>query len=417
MRRCRPRALLQPQPNPVHPRRPSRQRAVSDPFNQPPLFFQHLGLYAYRRAELLRFATLQPSTLEQAEKLEQLRLLQTGGVIVVDVVQHASSGIDTPADYAAFVERQRKRRKRLSLIAWRFSYNVCVITRIDEPIPLPLLITGVAGVAGYNALDYFRARYPGQVIAIRQEDNWRLSGEGIVACDAGEPPPTAGAVRRVSVPLGAQLRRQLRAACLRARHPPRLADQRRRAGQSALDRRRTRRAAGAPVDRPGLFGSAQRTGRQRPSHTSRFQTGYTESDPTDPVTVYGKTMVAAEQLIRDWMPAACMLRISLPMGVSFNGHAGAIDWIQSRFKHGRPATLYFDEVRTPGLHRLPQPPLRARAGERPGRPLPRRRPAGAVALRNRPSRQPRRRLRSRICSTAARESTPARFRREPATSP
>ncbi len=35
------------------------------------------------------------------------------------------------------------------------------------------------------------------------------------------------------------------------------------------------------------------------------------------------------------------------MGVSFNGHAGAIDWIQSRFKKSRPATLYFDEVRTP----------------------------------------------------------------------
>jgi dTDP-4-dehydrorhamnose reductase len=65
------------------------------------------------------------------------------------------------------------------------------------------------------------------------------------------------------------------------------------------------------------------------------------------VTVDGKTMVAAEQLLHDWMPQACILRISLPMGVSFNGHAGAIDWIQSRFKNGRPATLYFDEVRTP----------------------------------------------------------------------
>ena len=52
-----------------------------------------------------------------------------------------------------------------------------MITRANEPFPLPLLITGVAGVAGYNALDYFRARYPGQVIAIRQEDNWRLRGE------------------------------------------------------------------------------------------------------------------------------------------------------------------------------------------------------------------------------------------------
>jgi dTDP-4-dehydrorhamnose reductase len=35
------------------------------------------------------------------------------------------------------------------------------------------------------------------------------------------------------------------------------------------------------------------------------------------------------------------------MGISFNGHAGAIDWIQSRFRKSKPATLYFDEVRTP----------------------------------------------------------------------
>jgi 3-deoxy-manno-octulosonate cytidylyltransferase (CMP-KDO synthetase) len=78
------------------------------PFNQPPIFFQHLGLYAYRRTELLRFATLAPTSLERAEVLEQLRLLQSGGTIVVDAVQHASSGIDTPADYAAFVARLRK---------------------------------------------------------------------------------------------------------------------------------------------------------------------------------------------------------------------------------------------------------------------------------------------------------------------
>jgi dTDP-4-dehydrorhamnose reductase len=58
-------------------------------------------------------------------------------------------------------------------------------------------------------------------------------------------------------------------------------------------------------------------------------------------------MVAAEQLLCDWMSRACILRISLPMGISLNGHAGAIDWIQSRFKKGRPATLYFDEIRTP----------------------------------------------------------------------
>ena len=41
-----------------------------------------------------------------------------------------------------------------------------------------------------------------------------------------------------------------------------------------------------------------------------------------------------------------MLRIALPMGPSLNGHAGAVDWIESRFRKGRPATLYFDEVRS-----------------------------------------------------------------------
>ena len=57
-------------------------------------------------------------------------------------------------------------------------------------------------------------------------------------------------------------------------------------------------------------------------------------------------MVEAEQLFAAAVPEAARLRISLPMGPSFNGHAGAIDWIQHRFRHGWPATLYFDEVRS-----------------------------------------------------------------------
>ncbi len=77
------------------------------PFNDPPLFYQHLGIYAYRRDVLLEFAAMKPSSLEQAEKLEQLRMLQTGGTILVAVVDHAASGIDTPADYAAFVARRK----------------------------------------------------------------------------------------------------------------------------------------------------------------------------------------------------------------------------------------------------------------------------------------------------------------------
>src|SRR4029453_17262151 len=48
-----------------------------------------------------------------------------------------------------------------------------------------------------------------------------------------------------------------------------------------------------------------------------------------------------------WGIGPAVLRISLPMGISFNGHAGAIDWIGHRFKKGKPATLYYDEIRTP----------------------------------------------------------------------
>jgi 3-deoxy-manno-octulosonate cytidylyltransferase (CMP-KDO synthetase) len=80
----------------------------SKPFNSPPQFFQHLGLYAYRRETVLAFASLPPSSLEQSEKLEQLRFLQSGGEILIDVIAHAATGIDTAEDYAAFVARQRK---------------------------------------------------------------------------------------------------------------------------------------------------------------------------------------------------------------------------------------------------------------------------------------------------------------------
>jgi 3-deoxy-manno-octulosonate cytidylyltransferase (CMP-KDO synthetase) len=79
----------------------------SQPFNQPTIHFQHLGIYAFRRQTLAEIVALPPSTLEQAEKLEQLRMLQSGGTILVGVVEHCSSGIDTPADYAAFVARRR----------------------------------------------------------------------------------------------------------------------------------------------------------------------------------------------------------------------------------------------------------------------------------------------------------------------
>ena len=60
---------------------------------------KHVGLYAYRREALLRFASLPPSPLEEAEGLEQLRALHHGMRIrVVPVDGEGGVAVDTPED-------------------------------------------------------------------------------------------------------------------------------------------------------------------------------------------------------------------------------------------------------------------------------------------------------------------------------
>ena len=76
---------------------------------RPARFLLHLGLYAYRRAFLLRLAALPPAPLEQLEKLEQLRALAAGSRIHVGVVEHAGPGVDTYEDYQRFVAVYRHR--------------------------------------------------------------------------------------------------------------------------------------------------------------------------------------------------------------------------------------------------------------------------------------------------------------------
>ena len=77
------------------------------PPGEHPVYLAHVGLYAFRREFLFRFASLGPSTLERHESLEQLRALENGYRIIVGVCNYHSLGIDTPEDYRQFVERWR----------------------------------------------------------------------------------------------------------------------------------------------------------------------------------------------------------------------------------------------------------------------------------------------------------------------
>ncbi|MEM1067660.1 MAG: sugar nucleotide-binding protein, partial [Planctomycetota bacterium] len=199
--------------------------------------------------------------------------------------------------------------------------------------PLPMLVTGIAGVPGYNAFHHFRRLYGDAVIGIRQSSMWPLQGDGIIACDVEE----AGEVERLWDKYRFASLLNCAGTC--------------RLKSCELDPAMAHRVN--VVGTENMMSSARRFG-SRVIHLSidlvfagRQDGAYDELDTPDPVTVYGAKMVEAETLVASLVPDACILRISLPMGISFNGHAGAIDWIASRFKQGKPATLYFDEVRTP----------------------------------------------------------------------
>lgn len=218
---------------------------------------------------------------------------------------------------------------------------------------LPVLITGIAGVAGYHAFKSFRERYGDQVFGQRRQDNRRLTGPGVLGFDLENEAELDAAFRehrfRSVLDAGGTCALKNceadpimahRVNVLTTTHVIRLVQQ-----------------YGARLVRLSIdlvFGGT-RGGTHR------------EGDLPDPVTIYGKTMWQAEQMIEHELPNAMILRISLPMGESFNGHAGAIDWIQHRFRHGRPATLYYDEVRTPTYCQCLDPVFeRALAGKESG---------------------------------------------------
>ena len=74
-----------------------------------PRYFKHLGIYAYRKAVLDQFVSLPESSLERAERLEQLRFLENGIPIFVAETAFDSIGVDTEEDLARVVK----------LLTWR----------------------------------------------------------------------------------------------------------------------------------------------------------------------------------------------------------------------------------------------------------------------------------------------------------
>ena len=83
---------------------PRRLRALyftraTAPWGEGPLY-HHFGMYAYRRAALVRFVALPPSPLEIREKLEQLRALEDGMRIDVTLVDTIPVEVNTPEDLA-----------------------------------------------------------------------------------------------------------------------------------------------------------------------------------------------------------------------------------------------------------------------------------------------------------------------------
>ncbi|CAN5432060.1 SDR family oxidoreductase [soil metagenome] len=195
-----------------------------------------------------------------------------------------------------------------------------------------MLVTGITGVAGFNAFHYLQARYPGQVIGARPRRTHWLNGPGIVALDIDDTEKLGELFdqyrfRSVFNAIG-------NCALKKCELDPAMAHVMNVASAVSITENVRKHACRLVHLSSDLVYSGDGAG------------GYRETDPVDPVTIYGKTMARGELEVVDAVPSAAILRIPLPMGPSFNHHAGAIDWIDSRFRKDRPATLYFDEVRS-----------------------------------------------------------------------
>ena len=84
---------------------PHIQKKDRDNWNLRRQHYLHIGIYGYRADVLKKIVQLPPSRLEQNESLEQLRWLENGYSIKLDISQYQSFGIDTPEDIQPLLDR------------------------------------------------------------------------------------------------------------------------------------------------------------------------------------------------------------------------------------------------------------------------------------------------------------------------
>jgi 3-deoxy-manno-octulosonate cytidylyltransferase (CMP-KDO synthetase) len=77
-----------------------------------PVYYKHIGLYAYTKDFLFVYKNIPVSNLEKIERLEQLRVLEEGLRIKVIETKYETIGVDTPADLEKVKEYLKKEEKR-----------------------------------------------------------------------------------------------------------------------------------------------------------------------------------------------------------------------------------------------------------------------------------------------------------------
>lgn len=74
-------------------------------------FFKHIGIYVFRKDFLLKFTRMKATSLEQSEKLEQLRILENGYRIKVGITKYESVPVDTMQDVGHIITKLRLKAK------------------------------------------------------------------------------------------------------------------------------------------------------------------------------------------------------------------------------------------------------------------------------------------------------------------